>query len=146
MKTIKKSIEINASKEKVWEVLTEDKYTRVWYAEFNEGSHAVTDWKLGSKAIFKDPHGNGIIGTIIKNDPTEILSIQYSGMLMKGEEDYESDMAKGIIGVKEIYILSEKEGVTTLDIECGMNDEMYNMMSDLWEKGLAKLKELSEQN
>ena len=34
MKTIKKSIEIKASKEKVWEVLTEDKYTRIWYADF----------------------------------------------------------------------------------------------------------------
>ena len=146
MKKIKKSIDINASKEKVWEVLTEDRYTRIWYAEFHEGSHAVTDWKVGSKAVFKDESGSGIIAKIIKNDPTEILSMEYTGMLVNGKEDYESDMAKGLAGGRETYIMLEKEGVTTLDLEGDMNDEMYDMMSGLWEKAFAKVKELSEQN
>lgn len=146
MKTIKKSIEVNASKEKVWQVLIDGRYTKIWYAEFHEGSQAVTDWKLGSKAIFKDNDGNGIIGTIVKNNPTEILSIEYSGMLIKNVEDYESDMAKEMKGVQETYILSEREGVTTLNIECGMTDEMYEMMNGLWDKALVKLKELAEQN
>lgn len=146
MKTIKKSIEIKASKEKVWEVLTEDRYTRIWYAEFHEGSHAVTDWKVGSKAIFKGNDENGIIAKIIKNDPTEILSMEYTGMLVNGVEDYDSDMACGVAGGRETYILSEQEGVTTLNVEGDMNDEMFEMMSGLWEKAFAKLKELAEQN
>jgi uncharacterized protein YndB with AHSA1/START domain len=146
MQTIKKSIEINASKEKVWEVLTDDSYTRIWYAEFHEGSHAITDWKLGSKAIFTDGKGSGIIAKIVKNDPTEILSMEYTGMLADGKEDYESEMACGVAGGRETYILSEKEGVTTLDLEGDMNDEMYDMMSGLWEKAFGKVKELSEQN
>jgi uncharacterized protein YndB with AHSA1/START domain len=146
MPKIKKTIEINASKEKVWEVLTEDRYTKIWYAEFHEGSHAITDWKVGSKAVFTDGSGNGIIAKITKNDPTEILSMEYSGMLINGKEDYESEMACGVAGGSETYIMLEKEGVTTLDVEADMNDEMYDMMSGLWEKAFAKLKELAEQN
>ncbi|HRG37439.1 MAG TPA: hypothetical protein PK289_02810 [Bacteroidia bacterium] len=34
MKTIKKTIDINTSKENVWKVLTEDRYNRIWFAEF----------------------------------------------------------------------------------------------------------------
>jgi uncharacterized protein YndB with AHSA1/START domain len=144
MPKIRKTIEINASKEKVWEVLTEDRYTRIWYAEFHPESHAVTDWTVGSTAYFQDNSGNGIVAKIIKNDPTEILSMEYTGMLVNNKEDYESDMAKEFAGGRETYILSEKEGVTTLDLEGDMNDEMYDMMSGLWEKAFAKLKELAE--
>jgi len=36
---IKKSIEVNSPKEKVWSVLLVDKFTRIWYSEFSEGSH-----------------------------------------------------------------------------------------------------------
>jgi uncharacterized protein YndB with AHSA1/START domain len=32
LQTIKKSITINAPREKVWEVLLQDKLTRLWYA------------------------------------------------------------------------------------------------------------------
>ncbi|MBS1492378.1 MAG: SRPBCC domain-containing protein [Bacteroidetes bacterium] len=146
MKKIRKTIEINASKEKVWQVLTEDRYTRIWYAEFHPESHAVTDWKVGSTAYFQDNSGNGIVAKIIKNDPTEILSMEYTGMLVNGKEDYESDMAKDFAGGRETYIMNEKEGVTTLELEGDMNEEMYDMMSGLWEKAFAKFKELAEQN
>jgi len=40
---IKKSIEINAPKEKVWDVLLSDSYTGIWYLAFGEGVHAETD-------------------------------------------------------------------------------------------------------
>lgn len=144
MKTIKKSIEINATKEKVWQVLTEDKYTRVWYAEFHEGSHATTDWKQGSKATFTDNNDSGIVGFIAVSEPGKELVIEYTGMIMNGKEDLESDMAKQFKGARESYKLSEKDGVTTVDLAGDMNDEMYDMMSGLWEKAFAKFKELAE--
>lgn len=146
MKTIKKSIDVNASKEKVWEVLTADNYTRIWYAEFHEGSHATTDWKQGSKASFTDNDGNGIIGVIAVSEPYKEIVIEYSGMIMNGKEDFESDFAKAIKGGRETYILTEKGGVTTLDTEAPMSDEMYDEMSGLWDKALAKFKKLAEQN
>src|SRR5688572_25923110 len=96
--TIRKSIEVNAPKEIVWEVLLDDKFTRTWYAEFSEGSHAETDWKVGSKAIFTDNSGCGLVGTIINNQPYEFLQVQYTGYMDNGVEDYASEIAQAVKG------------------------------------------------
>ncbi|CAN5507420.1 hypothetical protein BH23BAC1_BH23BAC1_24520 [soil metagenome] len=143
--TIKKSIEIDAPKEKVWEVLQEDQYTRNWYAEFKEGSHAVTDWKEGSKALFLDNEGNGMIGRIITKKPFEIISIEYDGFIMGGVEDYESEGARATKGTKETYRLSGTNGKTKLDIESDMGKDWFDSMSEAWDRALEKIKELSRQ-
>lgn len=142
--TIKKSIEINTSKEKVWDVLLNDKFTKIWYAEFSEGSHAETDWKVGSKAIFTDNSKEGLVGKVIVNKPNEVISVEYQGTVIDGKEDYESDVSKNVKGGLETYRLSEKDGVTYLSIECDMAPELFESMSLLWEKALQKVKELSE--
>ena len=43
------TIDINAPREKVWDVLWQDDSYRKWTSVFSEGSHAETDWKKGSK-------------------------------------------------------------------------------------------------
>lgn len=144
MKAIKNTVLINASKEKVWDVLTKDHYTRQWYAEFMEGSHAVTDWKEGSKALFLDKDGNGMATKVTESKPGESLVLEFTGVVMKGQEDYESDMAKQVIGGNESYRLSEKDGKTQLDTSADMEDEMYEMMADSWKRALKKLVELAE--
>lgn len=143
-KTIRKSIEIYAAKEEVWNVLQSDESTRIWYAIFSEGTHAETDWKIGSKAVFKDNSKCGIVGKIIENKPGEMLSIEYEGILQDGKEDYESDMAKSIKGVRETYLLSEKGGLTSLSISCDMSEDYFEKMSLAWDKALVKIKELSQ--
>ena len=146
MKTevIRKSIEINAPKEKIWEVLVNDKFIRAWYAEFSEGSHAETDWKVGGKALFKDNTGNGLVGKVIINKPSEIISVEYQGILNAGFEDYESELARNVKGGHETYRLSGKGALTDLSIECDMAEEHLESMSLLWVKALKKIKELSE--
>ena len=144
--TIKKSIAIHAPKETVWEILLNDKFTRIWYAEFSEGSHADTDWKLGSKAVFTDNKGCGIVGKIIANKPGEIISIEYDGVINDGIEDYESETAKQVKGGIETYHLSEKKGITELSIECDMGAEYFEMMSQAWDKAVLKIKSLAEKN
>ena len=59
-KTINKSMDMQAPKEKVWSVLVDDDLTRKWYAVFGEGVHAKTDWKIGSKALFIGNDGSGL--------------------------------------------------------------------------------------
>ena len=61
MKTLKFKIEINAPKEKVWNILWEDASYRKWTATFCEGGYAVTDWKENSKALFLTPNGEGMV-------------------------------------------------------------------------------------
>ena len=144
MKAIKNTTIINASKEKVWDVLTQDHYTRQWYSEFMEGSHAVTDWKKGSKALFVDEDGNGMASKVTENKPGELLVLEFTGIVMKGKEDYESDMAKQVIGGHESYKISEKDGKVQLETSADMEDEMYNSMSESWKKALKKIVELAE--
>lgn len=143
-KTIKKSIDISSTKEKVWDVLLNDNLTRIWYAEFSEGTHAETDWEIGSKAVFTDNSTKGIVGLIIENKPNEALSIEYTGVIEGGIEDYESDIAKEMKGAHETYLLSQKNGTTHLSISCDMPENCFEMMSLQWDKAILKIKELSE--
>lgn len=143
-KKIEKSIDINAPKNKVWEVLMQDELNRIWYACFSEGSYADTDWKEGSKAVFTDDGKSGLVGKIASNKPNEFLSVEYTGVLANGEEDYDSDEAKAMKGVLETYTLTETDGVTQISISCDMADEYFEMMSASWDKALQKIKELSE--
>lgn len=142
--TIRKSIDIQAPREKVWEVLFNDKYTRIWYAEFSEGTYAQTDWQPGSKAVFRDKSGFGMVGRIITNKLYEKLSIEFEGVFTDGKEDYESADAHQVKGARETYILTEKEGGTQVSIESDMAQEHFESMSASWERALLKVKELSE--
>lgn len=144
MKTLKKTINIEAPKEKVWEVLTKDAYTREWYAAFSEGAHAVTDWKINSKVIFKDPSGNGLIGKIVSNKPNELLSVEYTGSLIKNKEEYEHPDAVAVKGGHETYTLSEQGNNTRLSIASDMTEEFVDSMSAAWDEALDKLKALAE--
>ncbi len=143
-KAIKKAIDIVSPKETVWNVLLNDKYTRLWYAEFSEGTYAETDWKVGSKALFRDSSDNGLIGKVVVNNPNITISVEYLGILNKGIEDYDSDLAKGIKGGLETYHLLETNGITNISVVCDTAEEMYAYMSSAWDKALLKIKKLSE--
>lgn len=142
--TIKKSILLSAPKEIVWDVILNDKFTRIWYAAFSEGSHAQTDWRIGSKAIFTDYSNSGLIGKIVANEPYEIISIMYQGIVTNGKEDYDSEIAKDVLGGLETYRLTEKNGGTHLSIECDMGEDFFESMSMAWDRALEKIKQLCE--
>ncbi len=146
MKTIKKSILIQASKEKVWEVLTLDRYTKDWYAVFSPGSYAVTDWKTGSKALFLDHTNSGMLATIEESIPGKSLIVGYTGIVSDGKEDVDSAVAQQYKGGHETYRLTEEKGATRLDISSDMEENMFEMMSDKWEKAFERLKTLAENN
>ena len=142
---IKKSVEINASNDKVWNVLILDEYNREWYSAFSEGTHAETDWKVGSKVVFFDKSKDGMIGKIIENEPGKSLVIEYDGVIMQGLEDYDSEVAKKVKGGQESYILTDVDGATNLAISSDMDPEYYEMMSEQWDVALDKIKTLAEQ-
>ncbi len=141
---IKKAIMINAPVEKIWDVLLQDQYNRIWYAEFSPGAFAETTWQEGSKVAFKDDSGNGIVGTIVANQFGKLLSIEYHGIVKANQEDYDSEEAQQVKGGREIYRLTENNGATQLEIEVDMGEEMYEMMAGAWDNALQKIKELAE--
>ena len=144
LQTIKKSIGINAPKEKVWTVLVQEPYNLDWYDEFSPGTRAESDWKPDSRVLFKDSKGNGMVAWIESFIPHSLLTLRYEGGINEGVEDYTSEMAKDMKGGHEIYRLSGENGQTLLSIESDMMEEYFEMMSKAWDLALEKIKAMSE--
>ena len=145
MEKLKFSTDINASKERVWNVLWSDASYRAWTSAFAEGSYAKTDnWKEGTKVLFLDPKGSGMVSRVATNKPNEFMSFQHLGEVKDGVEDTTSDKVKPWSGAREEYRLKEEDGKTTLTIEMDITDEFKDMFEKIWPKALKKVKELSE--
>lgn len=144
MKTIEKSIRIQASPEKIWEVLTLDRYTKDWYSVFSPGSYALTDWKEGSKVLFLDQSNSGMVGKVKESIPGKSLVVEFMGQILDGKEDLDSAEAQQYKGGHETYRLTEENGSTRLDITSDMDEGMFEMMSARWEKAFERMKALAE--
>ncbi|MFN7160749.1 MAG: SRPBCC family protein [Candidatus Gracilibacteria bacterium] len=147
IKPIQKSVEINASKEAVWNVLFDVNNYPKWAGAFSEGSRAevADDWKEGTGVVFSSgDESMGLAGTIKTNKPLEYMEISYLGMLSNGKIDTESEGAKSMVGARESYTLTEKDGVTLLNIYSDMDEQYYDMMSAAWDEAFATIKKLAE--
>jgi L-rhamnose mutarotase len=139
------SISINASPEKVWNILWTDESYRKWTSAFMEGSYAVTDWKEGSKVLFLDGRGMGMVSRIAVNRPNEYMSIEHLGEVKDGVEDTSSDRVKAWAGAHENYTLKKNNDQTELTIDMDITEEFKEMFAQIWPKALANVKQLSEQ-
>lgn len=144
MKKLEFSIVINARAEKVWEIITgKDTYWQ-WTAVFAAGSNVETDWKKGSKALFHDGTGNGMVSKIVESIPGKFLSIQHLGELKDGVEDLTGYQGEEWGDALENYTLKEVDGKTLWLVNMDMNDQYVKYMEDTWPSAMAKVKELSE--
>ena len=139
------SISVNASREKIWDILWSDSSYRQWTSVFAEGSRAETDWKKGSKVLFHDGKGDGMVSTIIENIPNEFMSIKHLGEVKKGIEDTTSEKVKQWAGAMENYTLTEVNGKTELNVDMDIAEEYKDYFLTTWPKALEKIKELAEQ-
>ncbi len=144
MERIYFKIEIDAPKEKVWNVLLGETTYPVWTAPFAEGSRVITDWQIGSKALFVNAEGDGMISKIAEHIPNEYISIHHLGMYMNGLEDYESEEVKKWTGAIENYKLSTKDGKSLLSVELDTTEDHKSYFEEKWPIALEKVKELAE--
>lgn len=144
METLNFSIKINAPRERVWNVLIGEKTYPEWTSVFAPGSQVKTDWKEGSKALFTDGKGNGMVSTIAKNIPNEFLSIRHLGMVKDGVEELTGDEDNKWAGAMENYTLKKSDGGTELVIDMDTDTEYKEYFSKTWPKALDKVKELAE--
>lgn len=135
---------IDATPEKVWNVLWNDDTYRKWTSAFSEGSYAETDWKQGSKVLFLDGEGRGMVSRVAENRPNEYMSIEHLGVVDGGVEDTTSESVKQWAGAHENYTLNKVGGKTELLIDMDINDEFKEMFSTIWPKALENVKNLSE--
>ncbi|TCC93172.1 SRPBCC domain-containing protein [Pedobacter hiemivivus] len=146
MKKLEYSIAINASPERVWEIIVgKDTYGQ-WTAPFSEDSSVETDWKKGSKALFLDGKGNGMVSEIVESIPGKFLSIHHLGEVKDGVEDPTTYQGEQWGDALENYTLKEVDGKTLWLVNMDMNEEYVQYMDDAWPLALAKVKELAEKN
>ena len=145
MEKLNFSTSINAPKEKVWEILWDDAGYRIWTTAFAEDSNAKTDnWKEGSKVLFIDSKGSGIVSMVAANKPNEFMSFRHLGEVKQGVEDTTSDAVKIWAGSTENYTLTEGDGKTTLAIEMDIAPEFKEMFEKMWPIALENVKQLAE--
>jgi len=144
MNKLEFKIQINASREKVWDTLWTDDTYRQWTAAFAEGSHAVTDWQKGSKVLFLDGKGSGMVSRIADNVPFTYMSIEHLGEVKNGVEDTKSDSIKAWAGAHENYTLKENNDGTELVIDMDITEEFADMFRNIWPKALANIKNIAE--
>lgn len=149
MEKLHYSITINAPIQKVWDTMLQDETYRQWTNAFSEGSYFKGSWEKGSKILFLGPdpatgEEGGMLSRIAENRPYEFISIEHIGLVNNGVEDTTSDMAKQWTPAFENYTFTEKDGVTTVNIELDSLEENAEMYNQTWELGLQKLKELAE--
>lgn len=137
--TIKNTMEIDASPERVWDVLTQPGYAKQWGSEFGEGTHVETDWKVGSEVLWKDKDGNiGAKGVVEVNDRPFILKVAFY-------DDVNSPAGTPIGEYSETYKLAEENGKTILSTEAGLLPIQHvKIHAPLWDKALAKMKAIGE--
>ncbi|MBO9564350.1 MAG: SRPBCC domain-containing protein [Niastella sp.] len=135
---------INAPREKVWSVLWDDATYRQWTTAFSESSHAVTDWKKGSKVLFLDDSGSGMVSRIAENIPNEYMSIEHLGEVQGGVEDTVSEKIKVWAGAHENYTLKATGNGTELTMDMDITDEFREMFEKMWPKAMDNIKRLAE--
>ena len=145
MKTFKYQTEINASAEKVWDVLWNESTYSQWTHHFSPGSVMETDWEVGGKTRFLDAgRQHGMISTIERIDEPKYLIFKHLGEVANGVEDVDSDKVKAWNGSVEAYYLDVNDGKTTLRVEVDSDESMKEMFDNGFTKGLEIIKELSE--
>ncbi|MES2830058.1 MAG: SRPBCC domain-containing protein [Bacteroidota bacterium] len=145
MKKQEHKIIIDASPEKVWNTIIGKETYPMWTALFAEGSMVETDWKEGSKAVFGDGKGSGMLAIIETNVPNQFLSIRHIGEVVNGVEDTESERVKSWAGAHENYTLTKVEGKTEWLVEIDVNPEWEEYFAEAWPKAMDKVKEIAEQ-
>lgn len=145
MEKLKFNTTINAPREKVWNALWNEDNYRMWTSVFSEGSSVETDWKKGSKVLFTDGKGSGMVSEIADNIPNEYMSFRHLGMVQDGVEDTTSDKVREWAGSTENYTLKDADGKTELEVELDIAEKHKGYFTDTFPKALQLVKEISEQ-
>jgi len=139
METIKKSIEIKASDDTVWNTLTNPQFINKWAAAFEAGTTVVSDWQEGSVVTWKNGEGKNLVkGRVEVSYAPKMLKVRYF------DDENAADDAK-FGAYEEHYLLTEHEGMTLFSVESGPMDEKYiKDMDPQWDEAIKLIRQLSE--
>lgn len=139
------SININATKEKVWNTLWDKESYKLWTAPFGEGSYYKGDIALNSRVHFLMPNGDGMYSDIMFYKEYSLVVFRHVGGIRSCEEQEIDDESRHWTGCFEVYRLVEINANTTeLEVEVDVTDAHIEFMKKRFPMALEKVKELSE--
>jgi uncharacterized protein YndB with AHSA1/START domain len=144
MQRLNFTIDIEASKEKVWQILWDDETYRQWTSAFCEGSYMVGDLKDGARIHFLAPDGQGMYSDVEKVVENEFVSFKHIGEMKDKAELPLDDETKKWSGNYENYILTENNGTTTLSVEIDAVEQYVDFFNEKMPIAMENVKNLSE--
>ena len=137
---VQKSIEINASASKIWEVLTNSEMAKKWIKEFwTDFGSLESDWKLGSPVLWKVSNGKiGAEGNVSIAEPYTMLQFSFKV----------NDTP--VFKQEDLYKIEDLDGRSVLVVSMGdfgdtpEHEMCYSGAVESWDKALPKIKELAE--
>ncbi len=140
------SININASKEKVWKTMWDKEAYKIWTSPFCEGSRYEGDLAQDARIHFLAPDGSGMYSDVMFFKEHSLLVFRHVGNLKNCSEQDIDDESRHWTGCFEVYRLVEINANTTeLEVEVDVTNGHIESMKKKFPLGLEKLKELSEQ-
>jgi uncharacterized protein YndB with AHSA1/START domain len=141
MKEMQFTVDINASKEKVWDTLWQDETFREWADIIDPGTHMVGKLEEGSEIQFISGNGYGVTSLVEKLVTHEFLLLRHRADTQdNGQRERENEWTGG----KESYALSEKDGTTTLTVAFDVPPELEEYFKVSYPKALEQVKILAE--
>ena len=140
MKKLEFSIEIKASKEKVWESLWNDENYRKWTALFLPGSYYEGELKENNDVRFLSPGGHGLFAMVEKVISFESMHFLHFGLIIDGVSQEKTFDA----GATEHYDLYEIQDGTKLKVTLKAAEEYTTYFKNSFPRALAAVKEIAE--
>ena len=134
----KVSVEIKAPKSKVWEALTKPEIVKQYFF----GTDLVTDWKVGSKILWKGEWEGKTYedkGTVLQCEPEKTLKYNYWSNFSN-----QPDLPENYQTIT--YRINEAKGKTTLDIiqENCRSEEVREHSESNWKSVMEEMKKMVE--
>lgn len=149
MKKLHFEIDIEASRETVWDAIVNDAKYREWCSEFHPGSYFEGGWNEGDSIHFLalDEQGEkgGMVSEIAKSRYPDHISIRHIGVISKGKVDTTSEEVKKWTPSYENYTLKKiNEQTTKFQVDMEIVEEWVDMFEEMWPRALKKLKAVCE--
>ncbi|RYX79332.1 hypothetical protein EON76_01255 [bacterium] len=144
MKEMQYLVDIRASKAVVWGILWHDQTFRQWAGVIDPETYMVGELKQGSEVQFISAHGGygvtSMVETLIDN---EYLVLRHSA---DTQDEGAREREKEWTGGREVFLLTEKDGVTTLSVIFDVPLSMEAYFTLTYPKVLDVVKKLAENN
>lgn len=140
MKKLEFTIEISASREKVWDALWSHQNYRKWTAVFIPGSYYEGELQEGNEIRFLLPGQHGLFAVVEKVIPFQSMHFLHFGLVLNGISERKTFSENSI----EYYDLYETGQGTKLTVTINTEEEYVTYFSNSFPRALHAVKELAE--